>query len=137
MLLLPAVLALALSGSDWQPPRGTPARRAQTVTVTVLFTCEGERAVNPWEVRLAQGDEIDWVLDERSDVQEFEIEKKRALGRWPFDGDRPRGRKGEPARGRNMKEGARGKYSYDIVAQCPTPDGGSRRVVIDPDIIID
>lgn len=121
------------------PPRQpAPTRAAATVTVTVLFTCTGQRAVDPWEVRLAQGDEIDWVLDPRSDVETFEIRKKRALQRWPFDSDHPaRGRQGEPARARAMKNSARGRYAYDIIAECPTGTGGTRRVVIDPDIIID
>lgn len=129
--------AAALSTPPAQPSADPTARRA-TVTVTIVFQCEGTRSVSPWRVRLQQGDEIEWVLDPSSDVPSFEIRKKRALQRWPFGSPHPpRGRPGEPARGTGMRPATSGTYPYDIVAPCPGPGNSTRNAVIDPDIIID
>lgn len=111
---------------------------ADTIAVTIIFQCEGTRSVSPWNARLKQGDQIEWVLDPSSDVAEFEIRKKRALGRWPFQSELPaRGRPGDPAVGNNMRMDARGTYAYNIEAMCPGPGGSMRKAVIDPDIIVD
>ena len=136
---LAALFSLALLGAT----RGTPAAEsqqsaAQTHTVTILFMCEGTRSVSPWEQHIRQGDDVNWVLDTASDVNEFEIVKKRALQRWIFDNGQPaRGRRGDPARGRNMRQNARGTHAYNIEAMCPGPGNSMRKAVIDPDIIVD
>lgn len=139
-LALPMGAALALAALPGGPLSAddTPAVR-KTVTVTIVFQCDGTRSVSPWQAHLDQDDEIEWVLDPSSDVNEFEIQKKRIIGGWPFRSEHPAlGKKGENARGREMRENQSGKtYRYDIVAQCPGPGGSTRREVIDPDIIID
>ena len=111
---------------------------ARVVTVTIVFQCAGTRSVSPWEVHVDQGDEIDWVLDPSSDVTDFEIKKKRVLQRWLFQNDHPaRGRRDDPARGRQMRGGSDGTHAYNIEAPCPGPGGSTRVEVIDPDIIVD
>ncbi len=140
LAVLPAVAALALTALPSAPIAADDAPRLRkTVTVTIVFQCDGTRSVSPWQAHLDQGDDIEWVLDPASDVTEFEIQKKRLIGGWPFRSEHPAlGRKGENARGREMREYQQGKkYSYDIVAQCPGPGGSTRREIIDPDIIID
>lgn len=137
---LPALAALAMAVLPTVPVAADDAPRARkTVTVTIVFQCDGTRSVSPWQARLEQGDDIEWVLDPSSDVTEFDIQKKRLIGGWPFRSEHPAlGRRGENARGREMRENQRGKkYSYDIVAQCPGPGNSMRREIIDPDIIID
>lgn len=115
-----------------------PVARRATVTVTIVFQCNGTRSVTPWRAQLRQGDDIEWVLGAGSDVPSFEIRKKRALQRWPFGSDHPaRGQPGQPARGTGMRPNANGTYPYDIVAPCPGPGGSTQMAVIDPDIIID
>lgn len=132
-LAFTGVLAPTATPAD-EPP---VARRA-TVTVTIVFQCNGTRSVSPWRAQLRQDDDIEWVLGPGSDVPSFEIRKKRALQRWPFASEHPaRGRAGEPARGTGMRPNANGTYPYDIVAPCPGPGGSTRTEVIDPDIIID
>jgi hypothetical protein len=138
--LLPAIAALALSALPSAPVAADDAPRARkTVTVTIVFQCDGTRSVSPWQAHLEQGDEIEWVLDPSSDVDAFEIQKKRLIGGWPFRSEHPAlGRRGENARGREMRENQSGKkYRYDIVAECPGPGNSTRREIIDPDIIID
>lgn len=110
----------------------------QSVTVTIVFQCAGTRSVTPWNARVAQGGEVEWVLDPSSDVAEFEIKKKRTLQRWLFQNEAShRGRRDQPARGRQMRSGAQGRHAYNIEAQCPGPGGSTRTEVIDPDIIVD
>ncbi len=138
--LLPALAALALTALPSAPVAADDAPRARkTVTVTIVFQCDGTRSVSPWQAHLDQDDDIEWVLDPSSDVDAFEIQKKRLIGGWPFRSEHPAlGRKGEAARGREMRENQSGKtYRYDIVAQCPGAGGSTRREIIDPDIIID
>jgi hypothetical protein len=134
-----ALFSLALLGAA--RGRTDPALQqggAQTHTVTIVFQCGGTRSVSPWQLRIRQGDNVDWVLDDASDVTEFEIVKKRTLQRWIFDDGRPsRGRRGEPARGRGMRQNARGTHAYNIEAMCPGPGNSMQKAVIDPDIIVD
>lgn len=131
LIVLP-LIALALVA--W---RAAP-RSVEVHTVTIVFQCNGTRAVTPWQVRIKQGDEVRWVLDPSSDVSDFEIEKKRALQRWVFQNeDRHRGNREGPAHGRAMRERADGVHPYNIVAQCPGPGNSMQRAVIDPDIIVD
>ncbi len=134
-----ALFSLVLIGATRSTSApGAQQGGAQTHTVTIVFQCAGTRSVSPWELRIRQGDNVDWVLDESSDVDEFEIVKKRALQRWIFDDGRPaRGRRGEPARGRDMRQNARGTHAYNIEAMCPGPGGSMQKAVIDPDIIVD
>lgn len=128
-----AVRAESIAGTQGQS-RGA----GNVVTVTILFQCAGTRSVTPWQVRVAQGDDIDWVLDPASDVTEFEIKKKNAQQHWVFRDERSeRGRRDRPFRGRRMRDGARGTHPYNIEAQCPNPDGTTHTAVVDPDIIVD
>lgn len=111
---------------------------AKVVTVTIVFQCAGTRSVSPWQARVAQGDEIDWVLDPTSDVTEFEIKKKTEPQSWLFLEERPeKGRKDRAFRGRQMRAAARGTHPYNIEAQCTNADGTTRTELIDPDIIVD
>lgn len=140
LTVFPAAAALALAVLPSAPVGADDAPRVRkTVTVTIVFQCDGTRSVSPWQAHLDQDDEIEWVLDPSSDINEFEIQKKRLIGGWPFRSEHPaRGRRGESARGREMREDQSGKtYRYDIVADCPGAGGSTRREVIDPDIIID
>lgn len=143
-----AFAALAASGllivttaAASRPDSSRVARQqsaAKVVTVTIVFQCSGTRSVSPWQVRVAQGDEIDWVLDPSSDVTEFEIKKKTEPQSWLFLEERPeKGRKDRAFRGRQMRAAARGTHPYNIEALCPNADGTTRTELIDPDIIVD
>lgn len=141
LLLLPAIAVLlfaALRAAPAPTPAGGELARAKTVTVTIVFQCNGLRSVDPWQVRAVEGDTIVWVLDTlRSDVADFSIDRKRALGRFPFQTRPLRGGRGRPAAGRDMRPNAQGTYPYNIVSECPGPGNSMQRAIIDPDIIID
>lgn len=138
LLVALPVAVIAAVGATLPAAHPAPTRTAETLTVTIVFQCDGTRSVSPWIARINQGDDVEWVLDPSSDVTEFEIRKKRALGRWPFQSELPaRGRPGTPAAGNNMRTDARGTYAYNIEAMCPGPGGSMRKAVIDPDIIVD
>jgi hypothetical protein len=120
---------------------GTPSARARR-NVTVHIRCDGARLaasqVNPDPVELVQGDSLDWVLTDSSDVDAFEIEPIDIAGQaarpWPFAetaGSR-RGRRGAPALARGMRARAAGRYAYAVTARC----GAGAEVTIDPIIII-
>lgn len=128
-----AVLAL---GSSVTQTGATP-RPPATQRVTVGATCTDAGAdstwVDPWAVRIHQGDDVLWVLAEGTQVRTMQILPKRGQA-WPFAGDPPRGGPQNPAR-----SGAShriGRYQYDIMLMCVRPSGGTVRVVIDPEIII-
>ncbi len=109
-----------------------------TVLVTVLFMCEGARSVDPWEVHVKSGQDLDWVLDPKSDATDFRIRRKRSARSWPFEGSAPYGgRKGTPAKAKGRQNASKGRYSYDIEASCPAANGKVEWKRIDPDIIID
>lgn len=133
-----ALFSLALLAATRAAPAADESQgTASTHTVTIVFQCEGTRSVSPWNVRIKQGDDIEWVLDPASDVPEFEVVKKKALQRWIFQNGAHRGRPGTPARGSQMRPGSRGTHSYNIEAMCPGPGNSMRKTVIDPDIIVD
>lgn len=140
---IPLVAAAAVTSIAaavaWAASPTVPQAQAQaTVTVTVLFMCEGERSVDPWEVHVRSGRDVDWVLDPKSDATDFRIRRKRATGAWPFEGTEPTaGRRGARARAKGRANTPKGRYSYDIEASCPAPDGKMQWKRIDPDIIVD
>jgi hypothetical protein len=106
--------------------------------VTILFVCNGERSVKPWEAHMKSGDDMTWVLDPRSDVTDFRIKRKKTDDKWPFDGTGSLdGKKGTPAKGKGKAGTAKGTYHYDIEAHCRIPGGGMEWKRIDPDIIVD
>jgi hypothetical protein len=134
-----ALLALALVGASSRTSEPAPQQGgAQNHRVTILYQCNATRTVSPWQVRIKQGDTGEWVLEDASDVTDFEIEKKRALQRWLFDTWHPaRGRKGEPARGDQMRATSRGTHASNLEAMCPGPGNSMQKAVIDPDTIVD
>ena len=112
-----------------------------TVPVEVNVTCTGgsvQVTVNPWVVRLQQGDDIDWILNDQAQSSTIEIAPKQP-GQWAFGIERHQGQRGagSAARARNMRPNQRGRrYQYDITLICQ--DGNtSYTVVIDPDVEIE
>ncbi len=112
-----------------------------TVEVNVDVRCPGgavQITVDPWRVELAQGDDIDWILNSSAQSSSIEITPKRP-GQWAFaqanhGGERGRG---NAAQARNMRPNQGGRtYQYDITLQCQDGNADSLTVVIDPDIII-
>jgi hypothetical protein len=121
---------LGLHGS--QPT--TPA----TVQVQVDLQCTGPGQhtfnVDPDTARLAQGDELEWVLDSSATTEELTITPKQPA--WPFaDSTRYHGRRHQHPHARRMKAAQRGKrFGYSIQMVC---EGASTDTVnIDPQIII-
>lgn len=111
-----------------------------TIPVNVSITCTGtgmQASIDPYVVSVPEGDQVEWILAAASTVAEIEIDKKRYMG-WPYDGSLPiRGGKDNPPKAGRMKEGQVGRtFGYNISATCTSGDGQSRKIVIDPDMII-
>lgn len=88
--------------------------------------------VTPPKITIAVGDSIIWrVTGQATDT--LAITLKDAKQAWPFTGAMPAGAS-------DASTGAartRGTYGYNVIISCRLPGGGSQRVVIDPDIIIE
>lgn len=137
MFIALPVAFVASIGATTPVSRPAATGAAETITITIVFQCEGTRSVSPWVARIKQGDQVEWVLDPASDVSAIEISKQRAMGRWPFQSELPAvARPGAPATGNNMRMDARGTYGYNIEAMCPGQDR-SRKAVITPEFIVE
>lgn len=108
------------------------AREVHTVMVTMQCGV-GADSVHPTELHVKRGDEIVWEMTPESDAQQIRIKKKNLFGRWLFRTNVIEGDRQNPARGRDMKEDAEGRYRYDVIGICQ----GGPNELIDPDIIVD
>lgn len=129
-LAIPVPLAVTL----W------PASRA-VVRVTVSARCAGpnntEITVSPWNVRLQQGDEVEWVIAANANSNDITVTPK-STSDWPFASRGPyNGTKGNAARANGMRGNGRGSYKYNIELVCQSGQNPPDSVVIDPDIIVD
>jgi plastocyanin len=112
-----------------------------TVQVTVNARCAGpnstEITVRPWNVRLQQGDEVEWVLSANANTNALTITPK-ASSDWPFAARGPyASTRGNSARANGMRANGRGSYKYDISLICQAGNSAPDTVVVDPDIIVD
>ncbi|HEX2722862.1 MAG TPA: hypothetical protein VHM24_08090, partial [Gemmatimonadaceae bacterium] len=94
--------------------------------------------VDPWTVQLSRNTpKVIWKLTNSSNATDIDIKAKTDTSPWPF-ADRP------PYSGQPKEKESKGAivgtkdqlYAYTIVATCPAGGGGTRKVVIDPDMII-
>jgi hypothetical protein len=117
---------------------------SQSEVVTVHAMCAngqlGEHNVTPEDVSVAQGEDVDWELDDASDASDLTVVPKHP-GHWPYAYDEHfKGGKGNGHRakgsGKKMKANATGTYPYNIALTCPDGNGGTTTVTIDPHIII-
>jgi len=115
--------------------RGTP-RATQSIAVDAR--CAGARStavtVRPWNLQVAQGDDVQWQINASANTDEITITPKAA---WPFDNNRAQGTKATPASASRMRPAARGRYSYSIRLVCQAGNSPPDTVVIDPDVIVD
>jgi hypothetical protein len=120
-----------------------PARHESPV-VSVHAMCAdgklGDHSVSPEDVSVAEGEDVDWDLDDASTASELTVVPKHS-GHWPWANDEHfKGGKGKghraKANGKNMNKGAQGTYPYNIELTCPDGHGGTTTVTIDPSIII-
>lgn len=88
--------------------------------------------VTPAQVRIAEGDSVEWRMTGQVTSDSIEISLKDPQQVWPFAGAPSRG--GSSARANAAR--TKGTYGYNVTLQCRVPGGGTREVVIDPDIII-
>lgn len=119
----------------------TPWSSRATVRVTVNARCAGpnttEVTVSPWNVRLAQDDEVEWVIAANANSNDITITPKETSD-WPFASRGPfTATKGRAARGNGMRQNGRGTYKYDITLVCQSGNNAPDSVRIDPDIIVD
>ena len=133
--------SLVASGDLSHAAAGTATTRRAVVQVTVNARCAGpnstEITVSPWNVRLQQGDEIEWVIAANANSNNITVSPK-STSDWPFASRGPyNAQKGNPARGNGMRANGRGSYKYDITLVCQSGNNPPDNVVIDPDIIVD
>lgn len=117
---------------------------SQSQVVAVHAMCDdgqlGEHSVTPEDVTIAQGEDVDWDLDDSSEATDLTVAPKQAA-HWPYGNDEHfKGGRGHGQRakghGKNMKANAKGTYAYNIMLTCPDGKGGTTTVTIDPHIII-
>ena len=110
----------------------------ETVPVQVNLHCgapgENSYTVDPDTARLAQGDELEWILADSATTLELTITPKQP--EWPFaDSVRYHGSKQKPAHAKKMKPNQRGKqFGYAVQMICNS--GSADTVTIDPQIIV-
>jgi len=110
-----------------------------TKEVTIDARCTGgdntSITLRPWNLKLRQGDAVNWVLNANANSNDVTITPKRDA--WPFAAAPPyKGGKGKPAQSGAMRPNSRGRYSYNVSLIC-TNGARSDTVMIDPDIIVD
>ncbi len=135
-----AVGLLGLIGLRFKPAVTT---QQAAVPVTVNLRCYDDSvhvSVVPWTVTVAQGGSVDWELDPSADANSMIVSANNPF-RWPFqNGSQYTGDKKNSAKGRQMKANAHAQspYQYSFTLSCSTPDkaGMPRKVVIDPEMII-
>lgn len=125
-------LAMVLAAKPW------PSRAA--VQVTVSARCAGpnstEITVSPWNVRLQQDDEVEWIIAANANSNNITVTPKATSG-WPFASRGPFiAGKGQPARANGMRPNGRGSYKYDIQLVCQSGNNPPDSVVVDPDVIV-
>ena len=119
----------------------TPWSSRATVRVTVSARCAGpnstEITVSPWNVRLQQGDEIEWVIAANANSEDITMTPKSTSG-WPFASRGPfNASKARPTRANGMRPNSRGSYQYNIQLVCQSGNNPPDSVLVDPDIIVD
>jgi hypothetical protein len=119
----------------------TPWSSRATVQVTVTARCAGpnstEITVRPWNIRLQQGDEIEWVIAANANSEDITVTPKNSSG-WPFASRGPyNGSKAQPTRANGMRPNSRGSYQYNIQLVCQSGNNPPDSVLVDPDIIVD
>ncbi len=118
--------AFAVPGPTTPPPK----------TARVMVHCPaGNRAafVTPPSLHIAVGDSVQWRMTGQATSNSLVISLKDTAQTWPFAGEPPRGDTTATAPAAETK----GTYGYNVTLECRLPRGGTRHVVIDPDIIIE
>jgi plastocyanin len=133
------VLLLAAIPVTFACSQGRDSADLATKEVTIDARCTGgdntSITLRPWNLKVRQGDTVNWVLNANANSNDVTITAKREA--WPFAEAPPyKGAKGKPARSGAMRPNARGRYSYNVSLIC-TNGARSDTVLIDPDIIVD
>lgn len=132
VVVLAAFVTLLAAGIAAVP--FSPLRAPSTVSVMVHCPNGGQDGfVTPPSVKIALGDTIVWRMTGQVESDTLVITLKDANQAWPFDGPMPAGR----SSARTGDARVKGTYGYNVHLACRLPGGGSKPVVIDPDIIID
>ncbi len=117
-----------------------PAPALAMRTVTIDARCAGTRStqvsVSPWNVSVAQGDDIQWTINAAANTNAVTITPKASIS-WPFATNRASGTKATPAQSSGMRANARGRYSYTIQLICQAGSAAPDTVRVDPDVIVE
>ena len=111
------------------------SRRAPKTSPVMVHCPSGNQAafVTPPKITIAVGDSIEWRMTGQVVSESLLISLKDTAQAWPFAGPMPAGT--TSARSGNAR--AKGTYRYNVHLACRVPGGGTQKVTIDPDIIID
>src|SRR3954471_12787416 len=130
------VVAITTAASRQAPSRRVPS----TVTVAVEPRCpvgrDTQAVITPWNVTIAQGDDIEWAISEKGSATAISIVPKAPQG-WPFATHQGNGTRQARARASGMRANARGRYSYNVEYVCRAGTPNADTVRIDPDVIIE
>lgn len=130
---------LVVTGLGWTiacARRGV-ARNPRTSSVRVTIQCVNDSiwiAVDPWTVRLVQGDTTEWELTQQSTPNEIVVSQKPTGPPWPYPPTSRVASKAQPGRSGAMRPNVpHQRYTYTITAIC-TQEGRIDTLVIDPDM---
>lgn len=137
------MIAVAVVAGDKAQAQGPYVGKQVDVNVDIRCLPGNEVSINlkPWNVPLAIGDSVAWILNKDASVADITIMPKdpKDAKKWPYDDSPPY--KGNAAKGpklRKMKSTVKvgDRYSYNVSAVCQRADGSLNNIVIDPDMII-
>lgn len=132
VLAVTALAAVVVIGSAASPSATRPIRATSQV---VVHCPNGGTAafVTPQQVRVAVGDSVEWRMTGPVLSDSLVISLKDSTKAWPFTGGIPAGQ----TSARTGRAATTGTYAYAVSLRCREAAGGTRAVVIDPDIIIE
>jgi hypothetical protein len=132
---LPLVAGLGIAAVD---DGATPLAKTGRVNVTAQCVNGDVRGnVAPSSLRIAQDDDVEWQIHETGRVDSIRVYPKKS-NRWPFDSNKRKGRRNDPATASDMEPDQAGEtYEYNVEVWCTDNHGAKLHQEIDPDIIIE
>jgi len=131
LFAIAGVSALFALGGFAEPGSAPPPPKTAHVQVHCP-TGNAAGFVTPDSLHIAVDDSVRWGMTGQVTSDSLIITLKNPRQAWPFTGHAPRGGTSATA----ARALHTGRYGYSVTLECRLPHGGTQRVVIDPDIII-
>lgn len=136
-------VAASLLGLGALPVLHTAPPQRVTRQVLINVTCAGANVVdvliNPWSRHMNVGDIVEFRLNANANTSDLTITPKDGND-WLFDDPFPYTvTKSTPKQLTRLKGTVqKGRsYAYNITATCKVANGPDKKIIIDPDIVVD